>query len=292
MEFDEFDSPEMQRAIAVLSGQETAPLSKPQPKAVVQRFEPATEPAPVPDPMGSMDSRIEQINCYRLLMQESLFIGELSEVAETVQNEVREFILERMQVLLGMRQSKVDAQFDENEVKALKHLAGLTLKAKGIKVSSSPVLVSPKVQTPPPPAPKPQLRLRQVEEPRVESEVRQQSVQSSHPVVATPKESIKKKGRPPKETLGPKNSVKKIKSPKGIMNHDTGEIIYPEIELKEQVKPLPGSGAQPLPMPSLQQVYSQHGQMNNGFQMRGSSNLSGVENQAFLDLAMAATLKK
>ena len=236
-----------------------------------------------------MTARIEEVNCFKMLISESLFVGELSEIAERVQEKIREFCLQEMQILLGMRKAKVDQQFSDPEIQALKHLAGLTLKAKGIKVSSSPVLAQTKVPVQPQQPSPPQLRLRQQFS---GPDIKEEKAVQPQSLPATPVERVKKKGRPSKVSeAGPK--VTKVKSTVGIRDLNTGEMIYPVLEIKEPPKAL--SGAQPLPMPSLQQIYSQGVQMNAGGQqmiMATGSNVNGNEAQATMDLALAASLRK
>ena len=229
----------------------------------VQRFHEMSEleeaPLPPVDPMLSVDQMIEQINCYRLLLNDSLFSGTLSPVAIVVQNEIREFIVERIQILLGQKSPKVEAQFSDMEVRLLKDLSTALLKKQGkVTVASSPVL-SKTVAVTPKPAPAP-LKLNKVEGPKPSFEEVSISEGSftiplpakTAPVQLVPESVASKRGRP--------KGSKKVLSPKTITDKNTGEVIRPTIEVKGQVRP---EGQQPMRMPAANTVQPHTGSLIN-----------------------------
>jgi hypothetical protein len=224
-----------------------------------QRFQEVetVEPEVQVDPMQSVDQMIEQINCYRLLLNDSLFSGTLSPVAQVVENEIREFIVERIQILLGKRAPRVEAQFSEAEVKALKQIAKTMEKFQG-KQSSAPSPVLNKTVIASKPAPPAPLRLNKVEGPKAEQsqqEVIYSIPASSIPQIVQPSVApLKNKGGRPKGSQS-----KKIVSPKPIVDKNTGEVKYPVIETKGQVRP--SGPVQPARMPAPNTVMPHSNEM-------------------------------
>lgn len=94
--------------------------------------------------------RLEQANLYEMLINHNLFEGvEASEQAvNNVQNELKYFIVGRLELLLGIRQPKsrvVESQFGDDEIDFIKALA-----AKGMAMQGrQPSAPAPKPVTPP-----------------------------------------------------------------------------------------------------------------------------------------------
>jgi hypothetical protein len=126
---------------------------------VVQSLEASPTPAidPAEDPeLADVDLRLETADYYRAILNHDFFDVQ-SPAAQIVDREIRSFIRERLEVLLGLRTPRVEAeaQFEEDEVTALKLLAATVLKKKpGLTGSESPV----KKMATPTPSPKPVVR--------------------------------------------------------------------------------------------------------------------------------------
>jgi len=98
--------------------------------------------------------RLEQGKLYEMLIKHDLFDGvdAMPEAVEKVEREIKEFIVERLEILLGMRAEKekqsvsYQSQFDDNEVDALRNIAQRLIEKSG------PVAPKPKsVNTEPSP---------------------------------------------------------------------------------------------------------------------------------------------
>ncbi len=119
-------------------------------------------PAPVEEledtELSDVDLRLETADYYRAILRHEFFDTE-SNASQIVDREIRTFIRERLEVLLGLRTANqpsvvVEAPFDDEEVQALKLLASKVLKRPGI-VSEPPAVK--KMATPAPVA-KPQVQ--------------------------------------------------------------------------------------------------------------------------------------
>jgi hypothetical protein len=92
--------------------------------------------------------RLEQGRLYEMLIKHDLFDGvdAMPEAVSKVQSEIKEFIVERLEILLGMRSEKQkeihhvvkESQFNEIEVQALKMIARKVTKGASDSVSSVP----------------------------------------------------------------------------------------------------------------------------------------------------------
>jgi hypothetical protein len=103
--------------------------------------------------MYEAQARIEQANLYQTLLNHDLF-GPGSarpNILEKVQSEVKDFVLTRLEELLGMKSAEVknivSSPFDDEEVSALKALAGKVLKRD---INQAPVPEVRQVQAPVP----------------------------------------------------------------------------------------------------------------------------------------------
>ena len=102
--------------------------------------------------------RIEHAKLYETLLNHELFTpgSARQEIIEAVEAEIKQFILSRLEVLLGMAPSSpapnsMQTEFSQDEISALHHLAGHLLKRNTIQ-SSNPQMV------PVAAAPQPQLQ--------------------------------------------------------------------------------------------------------------------------------------
>ena len=127
---------------------------------------PSEEEANEDASLADVDTRLEIADYYRAILRQSFFRAETA-TAKIVDREIRTFVRERLEILLGIRAKKeaspppVESPFDEEEVAALKLLAEkvirrpTVLSAPQIRQVSPPL---PKKPTPVELAPKPQLR--------------------------------------------------------------------------------------------------------------------------------------
>ncbi len=133
--------------------------------------------------LSAAEARLDVAQAYRMLLSGSLFSNPTSGSAR-VEQEVRAFAKDRLEVLLGVRPEVQKKQatdvFTEEEIDALKKLANATLKKLGGITPAAPTLrqveepkpalvqreakvqpVQVRKPAPPPPAPRPQTPARQ-----------------------------------------------------------------------------------------------------------------------------------
>lgn len=159
-------------------------------EAAVDQVVQAMEPEPTQEAGGTTDymsqalRRLEIAQFYNMLLQHTFFT-EGSETSEIVEGEVRAFVEERLEILLGMRAAaeKVVVQerkptpadaLTEPEVQALRMVASKLIRKPELAASATPAPQPPKpapavrqapVPTPPPPVAKPAPMLAQVRPP-------------------------------------------------------------------------------------------------------------------------------
>jgi hypothetical protein len=153
---------------------------------VVQEMEPeaAAEVSETTDYMSEVLRRLEMAQFYNSILQNPLFT-EGSETAEIVEQEIRSFVKERLEILLGMKVAaeKVVVQerkptpadaLTEPEVQALRMVASKLIRKPELATAAVPTPQPPKLApvvrqapVPPPPAPvvKPASALIQVRPP-------------------------------------------------------------------------------------------------------------------------------
>lgn len=109
--------------------------------------------------LSEVEVKLEKANCYKVLLQDSMFEDYTSATAE-VEAEIRSFIHKRLRILMGIEQEGPVASgtFSKEEVNALKHLAS--------RVISKNPQAAATVAPPPKREEKvlPKLRVRQVEQ--------------------------------------------------------------------------------------------------------------------------------
>lgn len=99
--------------------------------------------------------RLEQGRLYEMLIKHNLFDGvdAMPQAVVKVQSEIKEFIIERLEILLGMKSEKQkeihqiikESQFNELEIQALKMIASKVTKgASEVTPTSTPVPEKPK----------------------------------------------------------------------------------------------------------------------------------------------------
>jgi outer membrane biosynthesis protein TonB len=105
-----------------------------------------------------VDLRLETADYYRAILKHEFFETE-SQAAQIVDREIRTFIRERLEVLLGLRAPRqseqvIELPFEEDEIQALKLLASKVLK-KPTLVNEAPAV---KKMAAPAPAPRPEVK--------------------------------------------------------------------------------------------------------------------------------------
>jgi hypothetical protein len=112
-------------------------------KAAVEEFLQEQEPEAFDAQMSEAERRLEKAMYYRVLLNQQLF-SENSDISSEIESELREFIKQRLGILLGMvpemKVSSVPSQFTDEEVTVLREVAA--------KLSKSPHLM-PKQKEPP-----------------------------------------------------------------------------------------------------------------------------------------------
>lgn len=126
---------------------------------VLRDMEESLSPESNEDPeLADVDLRLEVADYYRAILNHDFFSTE-SKAGEMVDREIRSFIRERLEVLLGLRdprQPQVVMPFEEDEIAALKALAAKVLQKPGLMKTEERPAVR-KMPTPVPTA-KPQAR--------------------------------------------------------------------------------------------------------------------------------------
>jgi hypothetical protein len=155
--------------------------------------------------MESARIRLEQGRLYEMLIKHNLFDGvdAIPEAVTKVEQELKEFIVERLEILLGMKAEKekqiqhvvYDSQFNEMEIQALKMVASKITKGASLSSpSSEPKAVVKPVQeqrlntikkSTPTPTPKPSLG-----RPVQQKTKKPLPKKPSQPVVKAPKQSV------------------------------------------------------------------------------------------------------
>lgn len=110
--------------------------------------------------LSDVEKRIEHANLYKALLEHDLFApgSARPDIINTVKAEVRDFILGRLNALLGLgpaKSSQIEAYFSEEQVNVLRAMANKLIKGGSTVVNTAQVRTSPPV-TPvqPKPAPK------------------------------------------------------------------------------------------------------------------------------------------
>lgn len=107
--------------------------------------------------LSEAEKRIEQANLYKAILNSNLF-GPGSarpEIIRTVDKEFKEFVMYRLEVLLGIKQDgqargsstqSAKSEFSANQVAALKDLANKLIKRDGPQAAPQPTVVTPVIQ--------------------------------------------------------------------------------------------------------------------------------------------------
>lgn len=162
MDFD-FDDSDVSGAIEETEREAKKPASPPSKWRATS--EPVTYQVEEPsfdDQMSEVEKRLEVAKYYRLVLDDTIFNDPPNvEVADQVENEIREFVRGRMSQLVGVseeKKAKVESVFSEEEITALRTIAQpeviSALKALAAKVLKKPAILDVKPrQEPAPKAP-------------------------------------------------------------------------------------------------------------------------------------------
>ncbi len=237
--------------------------------------------------LSQVDRRMRVAQCYRSILNSDLFNDETSE-AKIVQNRIRKFCNEELEIIFGMRLNRqavaVSSQFTAEEADILKNLAAQVRLAKEAKDKPKPVVKAPtvnRVQTNQPATLK-------IPKPKVSAKP---TVQLT--AVATVKPSPKTSGvdlRIPEQwRKDPTAKVVKGKVYIQARNDDgeplwrtvdpkTGAPIAVPVAIMRDVTPMavpPVGMAQPIPMPSI--VGGTASPFSQIMQQAASAQLAGLD---------------
>lgn len=233
--------------------------------------------------LEEVDKRLHKASYYRAILDNSLFGGDTSDVAEEVESEFREFARKRLSVLMGIEtesaQSNPEIVFltenlTEERVEALvawadKLLAKPHLLAAQPQPQATPVMTAPQVTQH---RPQPQVQVQQ-SRPQVTVSARpkqpEKQTKPFQPVEKLKKSSAKKKReQPEKIAVGATNRKTVTLTVNKTVN---GKQVTEEKEIEtgmSQNMPKPGeNGYKPMPMGA---------QMLMATQMLGNENMAGT----------------
>jgi len=163
--------------------------------------------------MSEVEQRLQRAQYYRTVLSEWLFTDDYSQSAQEVMGEIREFITQRLNVLLGVTPENQALMFTEQEVMALKRVAVTALQKFGNLVAA-PQHNQQAVQ-----APRQAPKLKKIASPQ--SNMRQPSRQG-------PPHNSQPMGQPPpKKELGAPGSARQIKPapPSNRLPMPTGNML-------------------------------------------------------------------
>lgn len=213
------------------------------------------------DVMSEAERRFEVAQYYKLLLQDSLFQN-VNRASQQVEAEIREFIRERLSVLLGIKQQSSTSEFSSEQIDVLKQFADLgengpeVLKAvmgklykkidKHQKTEQKPSLKTVKNE------PGPALKKRQQAQPQKQNQVNSPK-QNQEPVNSNIEIPELYKNDPTLKISANKVFVQQ--------KNGQGELLWEKkngklVPLYRDVTPAakPSGDIQPIPMPSGQQL--------------------------------------
>ncbi len=177
--------------------------------------------------MSEVEVRLEEANCYKALLNNSLF-NDASPIAKRVEVKIRDFIKSELKVLLGLqpqqqaRQATVVNQFTSEQADALKEIATRLIEKKNagpVVPTVNPTTVAPqKVEAP------------RVNTTSVKSPVKIPQVK----VTQSAAPPVKAKGRPKKPATEPAVIMKEMAMP-------NGQVMKVAIRPSGQTRAAPGT---------------------------------------------------
>lgn len=202
--------------------------------------------------MDEVDKRLEITNYYRELLRGSLF-GQNTEAAQTVEREVRRFVRQRIEILLGIRPAAekqaavAPFPFSDSEVMALRMFAERLL-ATPAAVKAEPATPELRKASAPPMKQAPSLNRRAAPFPP-----------SQLAAVA------KKKPEPPKAAAKTDNAAAPLEIEKQVAHPETGEMV--KIKTQRVQRP---AGQLPFPTTSaeMEMLTAQQSQQSVSLSMR------------------------
>lgn len=197
--------------------------------------------------MESAKIRLAQGRLYEMLLQHDIFDSEIDEdprAVKKVQSEVRAFVTERLEIMLGMRSMEpkqvaiqsvsVEMPFNEIEIQALKAIASKLSKGESESVTEN-LRINAEVTT--------EMGVSQPVRSKPQQQVRQAPVrQAVRPAAKTPLPAA------PKRALDRKAPKEKGPSGEELHKMTAAELEAYAQRMKPKKVGVP-SGTQPLPMP-------------------------------------------
>ena len=200
------------------------------------------------DQMSEVEKRLEMAQYYRLVLNDTIFNDPPNpEVADRVENEIREFVRSRMALLVGVgsepkKVAETVSSFSEEETLALRTLAQAevvsALKALAAKVLKKPAILDAK--------PRPtEVKPKSNREPTLRKIVR------TSPAATTPEAQTPRGARtPPYQAKGKGKRQDKVF--KTVINEQGEEV---KMDITPQAKPV---GVTPFPTPQGRNAVEMH----------------------------------
>lgn len=197
----------------------------------------ATPEQDLDNQMSEVEKRLEMAQYYRLVLNDTIFNDPPNvEVADRVESEIREFVRERMALLVGVGEEKkpqVASVFTDAEIQALRTIAQPevvgALKALAAKVLKKPAILEAKPIAPPTPE-KPKV----IKEPSLKKIVRPGTPKTETPAKATVSQPAPK----------PVRGKKQEKVYKTVVDEAGNEV---KMDITPQAQPV---GVKPFPTPA------------------------------------------
>jgi hypothetical protein len=200
----------------------------------------------LPQELSEAESRLQRAMLYKQFLSGSIFSGTSDAHTREVEGEFRQFAIDKLNELLGLKApavtpTAIQSPFDEDEVKALKAVAGRMLQDAKMKAKAKSELIKkPNVEEPP----KTELRRVEVAPPKAAEKPRPQRAKIE---VAPPRAASKPGPKPKASGKIPKDEeiVKKGGKTYKIRWVETSESQFPGMESK--IDGIPPGGAYKLP---------------------------------------------
>lgn len=191
------------------------------------------------DQMSEVEKRLEMAQYYRLVLNDTIFNDPPNpDIADRVENEIREFVRGRMSLLVGVGEEKKEVQspFSEAEVLALRTIAQpdvvSALKALAAKVLKKPQILDAK---PLPAAPEKPKVMREPTLKKILRKPPQEAAASASAPASKPRPAAAPTPAPPTKGKQQKRVIKKVQRSDGT----EGEVDVTPPAQPVGVKPIP-----------------------------------------------------
>lgn len=206
--------------------------------------------------LTDVEMRLHKANMYRIILENRL-INSDDQIADEVENEIRDFVVNRLSTLMGLQaEVKVQSQFSDEEAKALKLWAN-KLMGKPAIMKVEPVKVEPAK----PPAPQaPSVNL--VQAPTIRRGRGRPPGTGKHQIAA---QMAQPQQPTPVATPTKQEKVVEVDGKKVTLN------------VTQQAKPV---GVKPAPMPSPQEMLAMGAMQAAALEVKADGALRGIVTQA------------